>query len=534
MGVFGGTFSPSLHKRPRNEYLVIYFGGQSNEGTDPGTGKVAAAEMASHMKITYTNVWFYDINMANTNAFALYTAGANAMGWIDQTLYILSKVYKKIYVVKRAVGGTKIATVGEASSYPRADFINRSNAAKPIIATELGNNKFDVLNLWGQCESDALLEADSLAYKANFESWVSDYKAATGLDNIWIIKKMNNMTKDFPYRANVEAQQLAIAAANPQRFKVVDTDNMRMLGTNLRAGDTNRGDFSHFRRSTTIVVGNRFADAVLTVFGRVKQDTTAPVIQSAVINSAGTTLTLTYDEALHPTVDPFWKQFVVGTKVWSSVVVTGSTIVLTPTIPFYSSSSYTLSYTKNSYFRENLQDLQGNEAADLVNYSITNNASTTEPTITTLYTADFSGGVPANWSSPIGGTVSAPATSANGETNCIMNTITAVNGIARLQKSLTTGLTNGNVYRCRFRVEVPDLMGVPANPSAFYFQLVQPTPTVSLLQADRLILRDQMTYIETQFTYTSTGSGHMYFEISNGAIGPASWWLKDFIIEKVG
>lgn len=533
MGVFGATFSPSLHKRPRKENLVLYFGGQSNEGTDPDTGKVAAADMASHMKITYTNVWFYDIALANNNSFVLYTAGTNAMGWIDQALYILSKVYKKIYVIKRGVGGTRLATVGELDSYPRSDLVNRSNAAKTLVNAQLGNNNYDVLNLWGQCESDAQIEAESLAYKANFESWVSDYKVATGLDNIWIIKKINNMTKDFPYRANVAAQQLAIAAANPQRFKIVDTDNLRMVSTNLRIGDTNRGDYSHFRRSTAIVVGNRFADAVLNTLGRAKQDTTAPSIQSAVINTAGTTLTLTYDETLHSTVDPFWKQFVVGTKVWSSVVVSGTTVVLTPTIPFYSSSSYTLSYTKNLYFRENLQDLQGNEVADLVNYSITNNANTAEPAITTLYTADFSGGIPTGWSSPIGGTVSAPETSANGETNCIMNTVTAVNGIARLQKSVTAGLSNGNVYRCKFRVEVPDLFGHPSNPSGYYFQLVHATPTVSLLQIDRLILRDQMTYIETQFTYTSSGS-HIYFEICNGAKGAASWWLKDFVIEKVG
>jgi hypothetical protein len=112
-------------------------------------------------------------------------------------------------------------------------------------------------------------------------------------------------------------------------------------------------------------------------------------------------------------------------------------------------------------------------------------------------------------------------------------TITATNGIARFQKAVIAGLSNGNTYRCKFRVEVPDLLGFPANPSGFYFQLVHATPTVALLFIDRLIVRDQMTYIETQFTYTSTGSS-IYFEICNGNVGATTWWLKDFIIEKVG
>ncbi len=136
-----------------NDTLVIYIGGQSNAGTDPHTGKIAPTDMPSHLKITYTNVFFWDIADVFTGTFAPYTAGSNNMGYIDQMLYILSKVYSNIYVIKRSVGGTKLSTIGNPDSFQRSDFKLRSIWGKDAIEKTVGCN-YDAINIWDQCESD--------------------------------------------------------------------------------------------------------------------------------------------------------------------------------------------------------------------------------------------------------------------------------------------------------------------------------------------------------------------------------------------
>lgn len=531
MGAFSSTFAYlAPGGLPKRKNLVIYFGGQSNEGTDPATGQVAASTMPAHLKNAYTNVWFWDIAMGNTNAFALYSPGSNAMGWIDQTLYILSQVYERVYVIKRALGGTNLATVGQGSSYPRSDFKNRSTAGKTAVDTILGGpTTYDAINLWGQCESDGANSTDAANYQANLTYWIDTEYRGTIVDNIWIIKRLSNTTKDFTYRATVAAGQNAVVAADTRK-KIIDTDNLRHKGTNTRTGVTGSGDFSHYNATSAIVVGTRFAEAVLRTFNRVKTDTTAPVIQSAVINSAGTLLTLTYNETLNPGIAPFWKHFTVGTKVFSSVVINGSTVELTPTVPFYAGVTYTLSYTKNTVFNENLQDLQGNEVADLVNYAITNNASSTEPTISTLYTGNFSAGLDGTWAGFSGGAAAAPFTSPSGETDCAKVTIASTNG--RFYKFTTSGVTSGVTIRMKFRIEVPDTFSFPANPSSLFISLAMASNAITAIPLETLVVRDQMTYIEVQFT-PSVATDDIYFDIGT-SISNDVFYVKDIIIQKVG
>ena len=101
--------------RPKKPYIVIYFGEQSNGGTDPNTGRVEYTYMPSHLKAAYSNVFFYNIAQTSTGFTPYQANSANQMGYLDQIIYILSQVYEKVYIVKRAVGGTNLYLSGTAA-----------------------------------------------------------------------------------------------------------------------------------------------------------------------------------------------------------------------------------------------------------------------------------------------------------------------------------------------------------------------------------------------------------------------------------
>ncbi|MBI3096429.1 MAG: hypothetical protein HYY97_16290 [Rhodocyclales bacterium] len=104
-------------------------------------------------------------------------------------------------------------------------------------------------------------------------------------------------------------------------------------------------------------------------------DTTAPVLQSAVVN--GATLTLTYNELLDASSSPLASDFMVGTGtppplVPSSVAVSGATVTLTLPTAVAAGATVTLGYQGTT-----LQDVAGNDAANLFGQSVTNNTSGT-------------------------------------------------------------------------------------------------------------------------------------------------------------
>jgi uncharacterized repeat protein (TIGR02059 family) len=114
-------------------------------------------------------------------------------------------------------------------------------------------------------------------------------------------------------------------------------------------------------------------------------DVTAPTLVSAVINAAGTSLTLTYDEALDAASTPASGAFALGgtARTVSSVNVTGSTVVLTLSGVIGVGVSVTVSYTAGG---APIQDVAGNDAANLVAQAVTNN-STQDVTAPTLSSA---------------------------------------------------------------------------------------------------------------------------------------------------
>jgi uncharacterized repeat protein (TIGR02059 family) len=109
-------------------------------------------------------------------------------------------------------------------------------------------------------------------------------------------------------------------------------------------------------------------------------DTTAPTFSSAVLNSAGTQITLTYSETLSTTPIPT-SRFAVsdsGTAVTvSSVPISGSTITLALASIINSGRVVTLSYTDPTVGDDlgAIQDFVGNDAASLSSQNVTNSST---------------------------------------------------------------------------------------------------------------------------------------------------------------
>jgi uncharacterized repeat protein (TIGR02059 family) len=108
-------------------------------------------------------------------------------------------------------------------------------------------------------------------------------------------------------------------------------------------------------------------------------DTTAPLKVSAVIPANGLTLTLTYNETLDAASTPLAGAFSLsGTSATvSSVLVSGSTVVLTLGTAVAQSATVTLSYTPGG---APIQDTAGNDAAALVATAVTNSSTVSGPT----------------------------------------------------------------------------------------------------------------------------------------------------------
>lgn len=511
--------------------LILYVGTQSNGGTDPATGRIDSTQCPDYMKTEFSNVYFLDIGLTggtNTSFFAPYQPGVNAFGWIDQMLYILSKTYKNIFVIKRGVGGTKLATRVGGSSYPRSDFTNRATSGRNILATMIDTTDADKAFIWEQCESDALLQADADIYGKNLVDWFKMVRDTTGITYPIFIKRISDKTKDFPYRSTVQAKQDSVAAAYPL-CHIINTDSITHKGTFTGASDPNTeaGDFSHYNLSGAFAVGRKFADSILSVFNRKKDDVVKPVLTKATINNAGTLLTLKFSEQINPAIVPFSKQFIVGTKVFSSVVVNGSTIELTPTVPFYSGQTYTFRYAKDSLFKMGVQDLQGNELNAIAAYQITNGASSAEPTLTTNYTSNFSAGVD-GFSAASGGTITGIETSTSGVTNCLKVVCTSTTQ-TNIQKTVSPSFTSGQTYRVEFDVEMPESYRYPSM-QGFYFQFKVPTGTLRQ-ECVRFLNRDKMCHVEVQFTMSSN-AGTCYIQCT-GLVNDI-FWIKNFIVKKVG
>jgi len=120
-------------------------------------------------------------------------------------------------------------------------------------------------------------------------------------------------------------------------------------------------------------------------------DTTVPSFMSAATNAAGTTITLTYSEALSATTAA-GSDFAVTvggvSRSVSSVAVSGSTVVLTLSSAVGAGQSVSVAYTDPTGSNDTnaLQDAAGNDAATLAATSVTNN-STVDQSVPTFVSA---------------------------------------------------------------------------------------------------------------------------------------------------
>ncbi|UOH17076.1 BapA/Bap/LapF family large adhesin [Acinetobacter sp. NyZ410] len=130
-------------------------------------------------------------------------------------------------------------------------------------------------------------------------------------------------------------------------------------------------------------------------------DTTAPTFVSATVDLSGTTLTLTYNEALDPLHPPVAGDFAVTADgqlvAVTGVVVVGNNVVLTLGAPVTLGQAVTVGYTDPTTANDPnaIQDAAGNDAATLPptavdNGSIIPGGDTTAPTFVSA-TVDLSG-----------------------------------------------------------------------------------------------------------------------------------------------
>ena len=140
---------------------------------------------------------------------------------------------------------------------------------------------------------------------------------------------------------------------------------------------------THLQRtvlSTTWVATNQNT-VWLRVNGSVDLDTTVPTLSSATVD--GTSLKLNYNEALDTTSTPATTDFTVsvaGTdQTPTGVAVAGETVTLTLGTAATQGQTVTVTYTKGT---NPIQDLAGNDAANLSSQSVTNSTGdTTAPTV---------------------------------------------------------------------------------------------------------------------------------------------------------
>jgi hypothetical protein len=532
----GTYFSLSMRAastRQLKENIILFVGGQSNEGTTTAMGQTDSSDMPAHLKISYDNIW-RDTTINGVLYMKQYYP-TSTMGWLNQMAYVLSKSYKNVFISKYAVGGTTLAPGGGA--YNRSNYKLWDTTCLRIVHNMVDTATCDMINVWGQCESDALTLGSAVTYQTRLDTLVNKDVRINIRNRPWIIKRLSNFTKDFTYKANLQAGQDSFKVANSQRVILVNTDSLRHKGNDTKTGVTGNGDFSHYRGSTACIIGTSFADSVLAFFGKIKSDRVKPRLIYAATNTAGTTLTLTFTETLNEKIVPHQANFIIGTKTFSAITISGNTVVLTPTVPFYSGQSFTLTFNKYYYYKETFQDLMGNEFESIGSFPIVNNSTVAAPTLTTLYTSNFTtlGSYPADlpnwWTAPTGGTTAtANTTSVTGVTACAK--FDAGAGLLNRFYKWQTSFVADSTYRISFKIEMPDAFSHPGNPSSLYALCkILSGNAASQLYFTGLLMRDRMTYIEYQFTNTSPTNDDFYFEFGSSTAGTI--YFKDVIIQKV-
>ena len=138
-------------------------------------------------------------------------------------------------------------------------------------------------------------------------------------------------------------------------------------------------------------------------------DTTAPVLSSAVLAANGTTLTLTYNEALNATTAATtdFAVLVDGSPTTVSArSISGSTVLITLSPAVLGSSTVTVAYnapsSSNLTTNNAVQDTAGNDALSFSATAVTNNSTEGPPRLVSAVVASNGSQVTLTWSETLG------------------------------------------------------------------------------------------------------------------------------------
>lgn len=530
--MFNGQFFTQINSSMNGkDVLLMYVLGQSNAGTDPNLGPLNIDSMPSYLKGAYPNVLIDTIINSQLYFTPLITNGIGA-GYLNETLWRLSQIYRYVMVIKRSLGGTSLSPL----TYPISDFINYANTMKPYAHDIIDSNRCDKMIYYDQCETDGASLGSAVTYGTNFLNLMNT-QVKPNVGPLWVlVKRCGNMQTDFPYIPQVAIGQDSVKLLYPTLFDYINTDSLPMKGEGVKTGLTYNGDYSHHREETALKIGDLVADAIENHFGKNKTDRTKPRMVKATINAAGTILTLKFTKEMQSKSAPHTYAFTCGTKIFSSITINGDSVVLIPTIPFYSGVSYTLSYSKDAHMKINLRGKYGNEVSSFSSFPIINNCTVASPSFSTIYTSNFTtlGSNPAdlpNWwttSGTAGSTATANSTSITGVTACAKFDMVSGSGF-RFYKWTTTGMnTSGKIYQVSFDIEVPRTMSLTGAPNSLYM-MVDNLDHSGQFDFTKFIRRDKMSHVEYQFTEGTPTNDDVFFEF--GLNSNSTVYIKNVIIK---
>jgi uncharacterized repeat protein (TIGR02059 family) len=318
---------------------------------------VSAATSANGSTITLTYSESLSATTASASAFAVVVGGSSRS--VSSAVVSGSTV---VLTLASAIGSGQSVTVAytDPSGSNDANAVQDSagNDAASLSATSVTNNADSVSPSFVSAATNS--EGDQVTL--TFGEALSSTTAAAGAFSVVV-----NGTAVTPSSVTVSGSTVVLAVSPAiQRGDTV---------TFAYTDPTNGNDTNAVQDSIGNDVGSISATSVT---NSSTVDTRTPTFVSAATSADGTTITLTYSEALSATTASASAfAVVVGglSRSVSSAVVSGSTVVLTLASAVGSGQSVTVAYTDPSGSNDAnaVQDSAGNDAASLSATSVTNN-----------------------------------------------------------------------------------------------------------------------------------------------------------------
>ena len=377
---------------------------------------VSASTDVAGRKITLTYSETLGGTMAPKGAFAVTVGGVSCS--IDSAIRSGSTVELTLASCSIASGQevTVAYTDPSVSNDSWAVQDAAGNDAATLAATSVTNNADSV----GPTFSSATTNAAGTEVTLTFGEVLSATTAAASAFSVVV-----NGTPVTPSSVTISGSSVVLAVS--PAIQVGDT--VSFTYTDPTAGNDSN--------AVQDAIGNDVASISSTpVTNASSVDTRVPSFVSATTNSAGTTVTLTYSEALSATTAA-GSDFTVTvggvSRAVSSVAVSGSTVVLTLSSAVGAGQSVSVAYTDPTGSNDTnaLQDAAGNDAATLAATSVTNSVP-----------APSSGGSPDPGTTTTTTTSTTVAPTATTTTTVAPTTATVRSGTTVPRRTTTTTVVN--------------------------------------------------------------------------------------------